>query len=398
MALDDPDDAPFRPPLPPDDRIWRHPSELAPTAAAGPRRRPAPQPWLVAIVSGLAGAILATGLVALGDGLRDRPAAVERVVERRAEPASTAVADGPASVATVAERVTPAIVQLLVEGSDGRSSGSGVIFRSDGHILTNEHVVSGASRVSVVLSDGRRLDGRVVGGDADTDIAVVKVGGGPYPTAVLGSATALRAGDTCIAIGSPLGLAGGPSVSVGVLSALGRFIDADDHRLYDMIQTDAAISPGSSGGALLDRGGNVIGITTAIAVSDAGAEGLGFATPIDIAHAVAEELISTGKATHVWLGVEGSDVDQERAEELGIAGGAAIKRVIDGSPAAAAGLRSGDVVVEVAGTPVSTMAGLVVALRSRKVGDRVGITYRRGDATRTATVVLAERPANLPER
>src|SRR5439155_919313 len=160
--------------------------------------------------------------------------------------------------------------------------------------------------------------------------------------------------------GSPLGLAGGPSVSVGGLSALGRSLDAGTHHLYDMIQTDAAISPGSSGGALLDHGGAVIGVTTAIAVSDAGAEGLGFATPIDIARSVAEELIETGRASHVWLGVEGSDVDEETAGKLGLHGGAAVKRVVDSSPAKAAGLAAGDVIVSIDDKPVTTMAALVV--------------------------------------
>jgi S1-C subfamily serine protease len=243
----------------------------------------------------------------------------------------------------------------------------------------------------VVLSDGRRVEGEVVGKDADTDVAVVKIDGGPYPTAILGTATLLRTGDGCIAIGSPLGLAGGPSVSIGVVSALGRTVDADGEHLYDMIQTDAAIAPGSSGGALLDRAGAVIGVTTAIGVSDAGAEGVGFATPIDIARSVAAELIATGKATHVWLGVEGADLDQATADQLQLVGGAAIKRVVEGSPADGAGFRPGDVIVSVDGSPVKTMAGLVVALRSHRIGDKVKVGYLRGGTPHDVVVTLEER-------
>jgi S1-C subfamily serine protease len=357
-GLDDDDELAYRPPLPPDDRLWRHPSELPPDAppvvVPAPRgddhERPA-RTWAIALVSGLTGALLATGLAAVAGGF-DRARTVQ-VVERQAAPVSP------------------------VRGELAPSS-----------------VTEGAQQLTVVLADGRHLDGKVVGHDTDTDIAVVKVDGEKFPTAVLGTATMLRTGDGCIAIGSPLGLAGGPSVSVGVVSALGRSVEADDEHLYDMIQTDAAISPGSSGGALLDRSGSVIGVTTAIGVSDAGAEGIGFATPIDIARSIASELIATGKATHVWLGVEGSDVDQETADQLKLVGGAVVKRVVGGSPAATAGFNSGDVIVAVDGTAVRTMAALVVALRSHKVGDRVKVSYVRGTDRRDVTVALEERTSS----
>jgi serine protease Do len=394
-GLDDDDEPAYRPPLPPDDRLWRHPSEVAsaPTVAETGRASRSTLAWPVALVSGLVGALLATSLVAVAGGFED--GRTVHVVEREAAPVSPVRDDGqPVSVTDVAERVRPAIVQILVENAAGRGSGSGVLFRDDGHILTNAHVTQGSKHLTVVLADGRRVDGEVIGRDADTDIAVVKIDGGPYPTAILGTATLLRTGDACIAIGSPLGLAGGPSVSVGVVSALGRSVEAEGEHLYDMIQTDAAISPGSSGGALLDRLGAVIGVTTAIAVSDAGAEGVGFATPIDIARSVAGELITTGKATHVWLGVEGADLDQATADELQLVGGAAIKRVVDDSPASVAGFEAGDVVVAVDGSAVKTMAGLVVALRTHKIGDRVTVTYLRDGRQRDVTVTLRERPSN----
>lgn len=399
-GLDDEDEPAYRPPLPPDDRLWRHPSEVAggtgaapATVPAAPARAHATRTWLIALVSGVVGALLAASLVAVAGGFDD--GRTIHVIEREAAPVSPLRDDGrPLSVTDVAERVRPAIVQIVVQTAAGRGSGSGVLFRSDGHILTNEHVTQGTKHLTVVLSDGRRVDGEVIGKDADTDIAVVKIDGGPYPTAILGTATLLRTGDGCIAIGSPLGLAGGPSVSVGVVSALGRSVEAQGAHLYDMIQTDAAISPGSSGGALLDSSGAVIGVTTAIAVSDAGAEGVGFATPIDIARSVASELIMTGKATHVWLGVEGSDLDQATADQLRLIGGAAIKDVVDGSPAATAGFEPGDVIVAVDGAAVKTMAGLVVALRTHEVGDKVTLTYLRDGAQHDVVVTLRERPSS----
>src|SRR5437667_282746 len=181
-----------------------------------------------------------------------------------------------------------------------------------------------------------------------------------------GSVADLKVGQPAIAIGSPLGLAGGPSVTVGVVSALHRRIEArSGPPLLDMIQTDAPISPGSSGGALLDADGAVIGITTAVAVSEVGAEGLGFATPIDLARSAAEQLIATGKVVHVWLGVAGTDLDPDTAGDLHIDGGALVGQVVDGSPAAKAGLTARDVIVAVDGKTVTTMGALVVELRRR---------------------------------
>jgi serine protease Do len=263
-------------------------------------------------------------------------------------------------------------------------------------VVVGEHVVDGADEITVVMADGKEHDGELVGGDPDTDIAVIKIDGGPYPTAALGTATGLKVGHQAIAIGSPLGLAGGPSVSVGVVSALGRQVESrDGPPLLDMIQTDAPIAPGSSGGALLDANGAVIGITTAIAVSDVGAEGLGFATPIDIARDVAEQLITTGEVTHVWLGIEGEDVDGSRAEELGVDSGALIRRVRGGSPADRAGIAARDVITSVDGKPVESMAALVIQLRSRRPGQVVRVGLIRDKQPLTVTATLVERPRDL---
>jgi S1-C subfamily serine protease len=393
-GLDD-ESSVFRPPPLPDDRVWIHPSELPPARPRAPRRPP--RLWSVALVSGLVGALFSAGLVAAAGGFGDDGGGkvVERVVER---PTIAPVQrDTSTSVSEIADRVLPAITQVQVDGRGGSGSGSGVIFRSDGHLLTNNHVVEGARDIEVVLSNGDVVDGKLVGTDPDTDIAVVKIeGDGPFPTAALGTAANLKVGDSAIAIGSPLGLAGGPSVTVGVVSALGRRVDSrSGPPLLDMIQTDAPIAPGSSGGALLDGNGSVIGITTAIAVSDVGAEGLGFATPIDVARWVADQLMTSGKVVHVWLGIEGRDVDRDTADRLDIDGGAMVQNVIEDSPAQQAGLEQRDVIVAVDDDDIDSMSALIVALRDHRPGSKVRLTVVRDGERRQVDVTLAERPEDL---
>lgn len=390
------EDGPSGPLLPPDDRLWRHPTELAALQAqsrmsllsTGGRE---PRILTVAILSGLISALLTTGLIAVAGGFKERTVTHRSVEREAALPVSNARASTGSNpnIVDIAERVRPAIVQLEVEGEEGRGSGSGVVLRTDGHILTNQHVVDGARKITAVMADGNELDARLIGADADTDIAVIKVDGAPsFPTAMLGSALGLKVGNQAIAIGSPLGLAGGPSLSVGVVSALGRQVDSrDGPPLLDMIQTDAPIAPGSSGGALLDGNGSVIGITTAIAVSEVGAEGLGFATPIDIARDVAEQLITTGKVTHVWLGIEGEDGPGNS--------GALVRRVREDSPAAEAGVRERDVITAVEGRKVTSMAALVVALRNRKPGQEVTLQLVRDGKPVSVEATLVERPKNL---
>jgi len=392
MAFDDGlDDDPssYRTPPPPDDRLWRHPSEVLPKRSAGERT------WLVASISGMVGALLASAVVVLAGGLNER--STERVVERQVVPVqtvSTSATPNGRSVVEIAQQVRPAITQIQVDGKNGDSSGSGVLFRSDGYLLTNFHVIDGADGVKVVLDSGRELTANIVGSDPENDVAVLKVGGGPFPVATLGNAADLHVGQTAIAIGSPLGLAGGPSVTVGVVSALHRRLDTrSGPPLLDMIQTDAPISPGSSGGALLDANGAVIGLTTAVATTD-GAQGLGFATPIDVARSSADQLIAGGKVEHVWLGIEGTDVDPTTAKNMSIDGGALVGKVVQGSPADKSGLQARDVIVAVDGQAVKTMGALVVALRGRTPGSTVSLDVRRGNDTKHMKVGLVERPAN----
>jgi S1-C subfamily serine protease len=372
-------------------------SPLPATLTLSTRPAREPRALTIAVLSGLISSLLTAGLIALAGGFEERSVPV-RSVERvtgRAVPAST-VSSNDGNVVEIAERLRPTIVQLEVRGNGLEGSGSGVLFRSDGHVLTNQHVVDGADDITVVMADGEEHGAKLVGSDPDTDIAVVKIDGDDYPTATLGTATGLKVGHQAIAIGSPLGLAGGPSLSVGVVSALGRQVESrDGPPLLDMIQTDAPIAPGSSGGALLDTAGSVIGITTAIAVSEVGAEGLGFATPIDIARDVAEQLITTGEVVHVWLGIEGEDLDNQRAREIGVDGGALIRRVRENSPADKAGIKSRDVITSIEGQPVESMAGVVVALRNRKPGQVVTVGITRDKKPMTVEATLVERPRNL---
>ena len=391
MEFVEPDDEPqpYRDPPPPDDRLWRHPSEIGPTRS--PARR---QLWVVGVASALAASVVSTTLmVAVGTLLLDGDDGNDIPAVNTTSVLPVPTANGHrADVVAIADKVRPAIVQLKAErGRTG--SGSGVLFRSDGHLLTNAHVVDGASSVAVVLSSGKELPARVVGSDPDSDTAVVKIDGGPYPVADLGTTTDVKVGQEAIAIGSPLGLIGGPSVTVGIVSALHRSVRTRTGQgLVDMVQTDAPIAPGSSGGALLDANGRVIGITTAVAMTDTGAEGFGFATPIDTARNVAEQLITTGKVVTVWLGVEGSDLDGATALDLNVDGGAMIERVKGDSPAERAGLAARDVVVGVDGKPVKSMGMLAVAVRAHRPGDVITLDVVRDKQHHGIRVTVAERP------
>jgi putative serine protease PepD len=291
----------------------------------------------------------------------------------------------------VAAAVQPSVVSVTVSGASGSAEGSGVILRSDGTILTNNHVVEGAGdggSLRVRFADGRTAAARLVGRDPSTDLAVIRAQGvsGLKP-ATLGSSAGLHVGDTVLALGSPLGLDG--SVTAGIVSALHRTVDlGGDGRpgpsasLSDAIQTDAAINPGNSGGPLVDANGAVVGINTAIASLGGGGSGnigVGFAIPVDEARSVAEQLIAGRTPRHALLGVEVSDDPS---------GGALIGQVTPGSGADRAGLRTGDVVTRVDATPIADGSALAAAIRSRQPGDKVVLTYRRDGQERTATVTL----------
>ena len=388
---EDGDEQPLAPLLPPDDRLWRHPSELS-GATPGPGR-PAgslalPRTITVVALTTCISVLLSLGVLAVAGPLRTRVA-----IERVAAPvvgglAPTTVGD----VAALTERIRPAITQVMANGAEGERWGSGVIYRSDGMMLTTHWVVAGAESVRVLLHDGREVEGRVVGSDPDTEIGLVQLSGGEFSPALLGSTTDLRVGQPAITIGSPTGAATGPVVRVGLVSALGQQVGTEGRNLMDMIQTDEAVAPGCTGGALVDARGAVIGIAAANSSTEAGVTG--FATPIDVARAVATQLMDEGRVSRGWLGIEGDSLDGELSSNLQLPGGAVVKKVASGSPAERAGLAAADVITAVDGRDITSMPQLLVRLRAYRPGETVSLSVLRGQANRTVKVRLAERPSS----
>jgi len=267
-----------------------------------------------------------------------------------------------------------------------RGIGSGFIIDDRGHILTNHHITAGSREIEVALTDGRAFEGKLVGSDPANDLAVVKIDAHDLPVAELGNSSELRVGQTVIAIGNPFGLVGGPSVTVGVVSALDRHILAE--RVYEnLIQTDASINPGNSGGPLLDLTGRVIGINTA---NIPGAQGIGFAIPINTAKAVLEDIVRYGRVTRPWLGVIGLDVSRELARRFNLAvdSGILVMRIIPESPAERAGLQSGDVVATIEDKQVNSMEDLQKQIRARRAGDSVSLVVVRGSEEGRVRVTL----------
>lgn len=384
----------YRSPLHPDDRLWRHPSEMA----GPPSRRPSRSTiWMVAAGSALGAGLLSTGLVLIIGALLlgDRPT---KVIEREMVPRSVAATVSASDlsgegVIEVARRVQPAVAQLRI-GMSTDTAASAVLFRSDGHLLTSAQVVKGAPSIRIRLSDGRELPARLVGSDADTDIAVVKIEGGPFPVVTLGTAGDLRIGQATIAVGSPVGPGRGTSVSLGVVSGLHHSVRsaAGPPMLYDMVQTDASIASRCPGAALFDTDGSVVAISAAVATDEQGDAGLGFATPIELAHAVATQIIDTGAVQAVWLGVQGEDLDGSTATAMQVEGGAVVAKVTAGGPAQRAGIVDQDVIVAVNGTRVTSMGQLVAMLRRHRPGDAVTLEVVRSSEARPMSVTLAARP------
>lgn len=352
--------------------------------------------WTVALLAGAMGALLASGFGVVA-GQYHRTTTVVRPVEQIVDPAGpyvTIAANPKDDIGNIAAHLRPSLVELLVDTNGTSGTGSGVIFRSDGYILTNSHVIDGAQSVVALLSDGHRVVCQLVGSDRATDIAVVKLQGTRSQTvATLGTSSQLRVGQMAIAIGSPFGMTGGPSVTSGIISGVDRQLTtANGPHFLDMIQTDAAIEPSSSGGALVDASGTVIGITNAIARQDQNTQTLGYATPIEVARDVADQLLNTGKVTHAWLGVEGADVDLDTAKSLGLTGGAMVSNVDRDSPASRAGVGVTDIVTAFGGDPVDSMSTLEMDLRRHRPGDRVSLTYVHDGGIRATEIVLLDWP------
>jgi len=345
--------------------------------------------------------LLATG--AIGD---EEPLAVPTTDQPNVVEITEIVTDtgGSTTAAAVGRKVVPSVVTVEIgnTAADGTfnafAKGSGVVLSTNGRIVTNDHVVQDADEIRVVLQDGRIYPAQLRGSDALTDLAVVTVDSTDLLPIELGSTADLVIGDTAIAVGNPLGLQGGASLTVGVVSAFDREVtvaEGANGRLYGMLQTDAPITRGSSGGALVDAQGRLMGITTAIGVSDAGAEGIGFAIPVELMTRITDEIVETGDVRHAFLGVSLQNYFEDENGSQ-IPAGAAITSIEPDTGADAATLDVGDRIIFIDTNPIVTGEDVVNGLRRYRVGDTVKLTVVRDDQTIIVDVVLGERPENLP--
>jgi putative serine protease PepD len=385
---DDDDDVdvglPLSGPLHPDDRLWRHPSELAsaaaPLGADAERSRGPTGRWLPVVLAGTVGALLAAGLLTLTGALEGdttEPAAVA--------PSSTlalAVSTPTAGLADLAERLEPSLFAVSGTSPDGRvTRGSGVAIRPD-HVLTAARVVADARELQVLVR-GTNRRATLVGADPDSDLAVLAVEGGGLVPAAWGEAADLRPGDPAVTVSSPptSDARSGPTVTAGIVSGVDRTLAYAGTELRGLLQLDRPVPAEGAGGALLDRSGALVGIILPVSF---GSGAFGYAVPAEVAKEVSRQLLTRGRVTHTWLGVEGGD--------RGMNGGAVVQRVKPGSPAARAGLLDGDVVTEVDGEGTPTMAELLAELRLHQPGDTVRLRVLRGEQPVEVLVTLSDRP------
>ncbi len=354
----------------------------------------------------IGGVLVAAGIMwALGFVPGVRPVTQGPPAARPSETTITVGSDVNPAIA-VAAKVTPSVVNVSVQQSTINrftgtvelvevGNGSGVIVRSDGYVLTNYHVIENAERIIVTVGV-QDVSAEVVGVDPSTDLAMLRIPGDDYPAITFGSSADLEVGEFVVAVGSPFGLE--KTVTVGIISALQRTPEGAGigiARYTNLIQTDAAINPGNSGGALVNAEGRLIGINTLIqspagAVGTPQSAGIGFAIPIDFASTVADQLIETGRAVHPYMGIQTVTIDENLSVQfdLPVRQGALVQFVDPGSPADAAGLRRGDIIVDIAGREIARGEDVVAIIRSSGVGDTLAITIIRADVERDLTVTL----------
>jgi putative serine protease PepD len=349
-------------------------------------------PWLV-----VSAAVVVAGVVG---GL---------IASDRTGGSSSAISAVGCNATSVANKVLPSIVTISVQGSAGESTGSGEVIRSDGYILTNNHVISEAAQggtISVQFADGTTVSAVITGRDPLSDLAVIKVAGkSSLPVIPFGSSSSVVVGEPVVVLGAPLGLSS--TVTTGIVSALNRTVQVPSDNgqtavLASAIQTDAAINPGNSGGSMVDCSGDLIGVPSAGAVapstgpggSSTGSIGLGFAIPVDVAKSVSDQIIATGTVTHAFFGVSVVTLPQAAAKQFGVDGGLYVASVVPGGPAATAGLRQGDVITELNGQPVTSSDQLAALTITEKPGDTVTVTYLRNGQSTTTKVVLGTQPSS----
>ena len=319
----------------------------------------------------------------------------------------------PGSLAAAVRRAAPAVVSIntsritrhpfaddpwfrLFFGQQGGQSqsglGSGVIMSADGYVLTNNHVVQEADQIEAVLADGRRANARVIGADPESDLAVLKIDLPDLPVMTPSDSDRIEVGDRVLAIGNPFGV--GQTVTSGIVSALGRD-QLGINTFENFIQTDAAINPGNSGGALTDEQGRLLGINTAIYSRSGGSLGIGFAIPVNVARQALQDIVQNGRVVRGWIGVESTALTPELAENLGAASaqGVIITGVLNGGPAARAGMRPGDVVTRINGRPIRTVAELRASITALRPGTAATFTALRQGQNVEMQLVPGQRPS-----
>jgi S1-C subfamily serine protease len=404
--------------LPPDDRLWRHPSELAfaggvggmpvgamargGSAASGTLvtrfnlRNGENRLWTVAIVSGVVGALLATGIVYSVGAVRTKDVAVpalERDVD--SSPVATLASVGASDPVMEVERVRPSCVELVARSAHGVQVSYGVVFRSDGMMITTAHTLSGSETLTAIVGGNRRVSAHMIAADPATDLAVVKLAGSGYDPAPLGSALDLKVGDPVVSVLPPSDSStedGAPG-DQGSVDALGQQIVINGGTTVgDLVKIDTTVPPTEVGAPVLDSHGAVVAISTA---TGAAGQAVEFATPVDLAREIATQLLATGKVVPVWLGIEGQDLTTQQNQLLGVAGGALVQHIYSDSPAAAGGVQIGDIVVGLDGRQVTSISNLIMAIHAEPPGTSVELDVDRNDREQGMNVVLTERPAKV---
>ncbi len=413
------DGSPFNFPLPPEDRLWRHPSEIGGQARRGgplPLPLPAPAPPLpgrrfggvgtavVALAGGLLGSVLTVGMLAVV-GAFDARVVEQRTVEQPPGPGSlsrlTSLEVTSEDTATVARRTEPALVRLEVNAPVGTATATAVSLGGE-FLLTSADLLRRSdpgTAITAVLPDAKRVAAQVVAEDRYTNLVVLRLPGASLPTPSWGSSETLVAGTDVLVVGAAEENARSATVARGVISSVGVRTTVDNGvTLHDLLRLDANMAPVSRGGLVLDANGMVVGLVSTFASDGDGSERIGLATPIELARAVADSIMRFGRPTEVWLGVDGQTLTPTEASTLNLDGGALITTVTPQGPAQVGGLAAGDVVTAVDQVPVDTFTALILALRTHQPGDPVVLSIVRGGEIRLVPLYLARRPLAEQER
>jgi putative serine protease PepD len=356
-----------------------------------------------AVVGGVIGGVIANAI----NSPSSSSSANAATTGQNTSASSSQPTDSVCDVSQIAKDVLPSVVTISASGAAGSGTGSGEVIKSDGYILTNNHVIAPAASggsLQVLFSDGKTATATLVGRDVVTDVAVIKVDETGLPAIAIGKSSTLIVGQPVVALGAPLGLSS--TVTSGIVSALGRTIEVPGENnknalLLNAIQTDAAINPGNSGGALVNCNGDFVGIPSAGATvpsssgeSSGGSIGLGFAIPSDTAISLADEIISTGRVSHAYLGLAATPVPPATAASNGVSPGLYVTVVDPTGPAQAAGLRVGDIITTIDGQPATSTDQLVTLTLTKKPGDKVDIGYQRDGRSATTTITLGTQPGS----